>query len=218
MYNINYNIYLLFDEMHWFKWNHKALTLKFNEETGSATCVVLLPTCHQHHDLTLSHALRQLTMACLGSWAGSSRWAVFFSLFSCFFMICPWLSIGNIWVFPKMVEIWMFPKIVGFTPKSSILMGIFHYFHHPFWGTPNFWKHPYIAAGSDELCKVGVANSSRKQLGRCVKLFKKRFCVKFSGLLLWRLYMVTSLYHFSMTFTSFFLNSPLHIAAKKIET
>ena len=142
----------------------------------------------------------------------------FFSLFSCFFMICPWLSIGNIWVFPKMVEIWMFPKIVGFTPKSSILMGIFHYFHHPFWGTPNFWKHPYIAAGSDELCKVGVANSSRKQLGRCVKLFKKRFCVKFSGLLLWRLYMVTSLYHFSMTFTSFFLNSPLHIAAKKIET
>ena len=30
--------------------------------------------------------------------------------------------------------IWMFPKIVGFPPKSSILIGIFHSFHHPFWG------------------------------------------------------------------------------------
>ena len=30
------------------------------------------------------------------------------------------------------------PKIVGFPPKSSILMGGFHYFHHPFWGTPIF--------------------------------------------------------------------------------
>ena len=22
-----------------------------------------------------------------------------------------------------------------FSPKSSILIGVFHYFHHPFWGT-----------------------------------------------------------------------------------
>ena len=30
------------------------------------------------------------------------------------------------------------------TPKSSTFIGIFHYFHHPFWGIyPNFWKHPY---------------------------------------------------------------------------
>jgi len=29
------------------------------------------------------------------------------------------------------------------TPKSSILIGVFHYFHHPFWGYPYFWKHPY---------------------------------------------------------------------------
>ena len=36
---------------------------------------------------------------------------------------------------PKMAgSIWMFPKIVGFPSKSSILMGVFHYFHHPFWG------------------------------------------------------------------------------------
>ena len=28
------------------------------------------------------------------------------------------------------------------TPKSSILIGI-SIINHPFWGTPNFWKHPY---------------------------------------------------------------------------
>ena len=28
-------------------------------------------------------------------------------------------------------------------PKSSILIG-FSIINHPFWGTPNFWKHPYI--------------------------------------------------------------------------
>ena len=28
------------------------------------------------------------------------------------------------------------------TPKSSILIG-FSSINHPFWGTPNFWKHPY---------------------------------------------------------------------------
>ena len=29
----------------------------------------------------------------------------------------------------------MFPKIVGFPPKSSILIG-FSIINHPFWGTP----------------------------------------------------------------------------------
>ena len=28
------------------------------------------------------------------------------------------------------------------TPKSSILIG-FSFINHPFWDTPNFWKHPY---------------------------------------------------------------------------
>ena len=32
---------------------------------------------------------------------------------------------------------WMFPKIVGFPPKSSILIG-FSILNHPFWGTPIF--------------------------------------------------------------------------------
>ena len=30
------------------------------------------------------------------------------------------------------------------TPKSSILIG-FSIINHPFWGTPYFWKHPYIS-------------------------------------------------------------------------
>ena len=29
------------------------------------------------------------------------------------------------------------------TPKSSILRGFFHYFHHAFWEIPYFRKHPY---------------------------------------------------------------------------
>jgi len=28
------------------------------------------------------------------------------------------------------------------TPKSSILI-LFSIINHPFWGIPNFWKHPY---------------------------------------------------------------------------
>ena len=37
------------------------------------------------------------------------------------------------------IYIWGFPKIVGFPPKSRILIRVFHYFHHPFWGpTPIF--------------------------------------------------------------------------------
>ena len=39
-------------------------------------------------------------------------------------------------------RLWMFPK-TGVPPKSSNLIGVFHYFHHPFWGKhPYFWKHP----------------------------------------------------------------------------
>jgi len=42
----------------------------------------------------------------------------------------------------------------GFPPKSSILVGVFHYFHHPFWGTPifgntymhNYTGHDYLPA------------------------------------------------------------------------
>ena len=33
---------------------------------------------------------------------------------------------------------WMFPKMVDFPPNHPILIGVFHYTNHPFWGTPIF--------------------------------------------------------------------------------
>ena len=43
------------------------------------------------------------------------------------------------------INIWMFPKIVGFSPKSSVFIGVFHDFHHPFWGRyiPLFLEIPF---------------------------------------------------------------------------
>ena len=52
-------------------------------------------------------------------------------------------SLGSPWRHrPKMLGkvsfvIWVFPKMVGFPPKSSILIGI-SIINHPFWGTPIF--------------------------------------------------------------------------------
>ena len=40
-------------------------------------------------------------------------------------------------VVPPPKNMWGFPKMVGFPPKSSILMG-FSIINHPFWGTPIF--------------------------------------------------------------------------------
>ena len=39
--------------------------------------------------------------------------------------------------------IWVFPKIVGFPPKSSILIG-FSIINHPVWGYLYFWKQPFL--------------------------------------------------------------------------
>jgi len=41
------------------------------------------------------------------------------------------------------VLMWGFPKIVGFPPKSSILIGFLSIINHPFWG-PYFWTHPCV--------------------------------------------------------------------------
>ena len=46
-----------------------------------------------------------------------------------------------------------FPKVVGFSPKSSILMGVSIIFTIQFWGN-NFWKHPYI------LPETGIASEN----------------------------------------------------------
>ena len=49
-------------------------------------------------------------------------------------------------VFFVEVNIWMFPKIVGFCPQIIHFNVVFHYFHHPFWGT-YFWKHRNVTKG-----------------------------------------------------------------------
>ena len=47
------------------------------------------------------------------------------------------------WLILRHQSSWMFPKIMGFPPKSSILIG-FSIIDHQFWGTHYFWKHPHI--------------------------------------------------------------------------
>ena len=47
----------------------------------------------------------------------------------------------------EIVLISVFPKIGVGPPKSSIRIG-FSLINHPFWGTPNFWKHSYNIACS----------------------------------------------------------------------
>ena len=42
----------------------------------------------------------------------------------------------------------MFPKIVGFPPKSSILIG-FSIINHPFWSIISFWKYPFLGMSID---------------------------------------------------------------------
>ena len=34
-------------------------------------------------------------------------------------------------------------KNMGKPPNHPFVHRVFHYFHHPFWDTPIFWKHPY---------------------------------------------------------------------------
>ena len=47
---------------------------------------------------------------------------------------------------------WMFPKIVGFPPKSSILIGV-SIINHPFWGTPIFGN-TYVGLYHDKIDKT----------------------------------------------------------------
>ena len=39
-------------------------------------------------------------------------------------------------------SIWMFSENSGFSPQIVHFNRIFHYFHHPFWGTPIFGNTP----------------------------------------------------------------------------
>ena len=48
------------------------------------------------------------------------------------------------------------------TSKSSILIGVFPYFHHPFWGfSPYFWKHPYGHSNVHETTKMLIVESGK---------------------------------------------------------
>ena len=54
------------------------------------------------------------------------------------------------------LSVYMGVSLNGCIPKSSILIG-FSIINHPFWGTPIFWKHPYVDPfwyPSDEKKKV----------------------------------------------------------------
>ena len=93
-----------------------------------ATCC-LLAELDQHARATSSSASSSSSSSRVKSGETSSFWSSQMFYF--------WLEITFI--------IWMFPKIVGFPPKSSIFNRVFHYFHHPFWGTTIFGN-TYIAA------------------------------------------------------------------------
>ena len=59
----------------------------------------------------------------------------------------------------------MFPKIVGFPPKSSILIG-FSIINHPFWGTP-IVGNTHLDLSSRELTypTLGKGKSAQTYLG-----------------------------------------------------
>ena len=64
---------------------------------------------------------------------------------------------------------WWFPKIVGFPPKSSILIG-FSITNHPFWGTLIFWKHP-IGGFNDLRCMFIIQKCGKMNLFWLAHLF-----------------------------------------------
>ena len=81
---------------------------------------------------------------------------------SFFLMVSKW---KNRWVFKKRNPVTSYPtffggmgcfqKIVGFPPKSSILIR-FSIINHPFWGTSIFWKHPMVFWWSPKSEVMGV--------------------------------------------------------------
>ena len=67
-----------------------------------------------------------------------------FGLFSGAIFVLGSYAFGHAWFFE--MSLWVFPKIVGFPPKSSILIIGFSIINHPFWGTFYFWEHPFHVA------------------------------------------------------------------------
>ena len=117
--------------------------------------------------ITATELYWSITSDAFSMWIWKSRKLFFFVLyFQCFFVACLsqpftrsvvviscysktggfkwWFFIDPIDGASKNAR-GVFPKIVGFPPRSSILRGIFHYFHHPFWGFPTILgNHPHV--------------------------------------------------------------------------
>ena len=64
-----------------------------------------------------------------------------------------WLHLGDAgWICNTK---WVFPKMVGFPPNHPFVHGVFHDFHHPFWGTPILvtpQMFPHKALRSNNFC------------------------------------------------------------------
>ena len=70
-------------------------------------------------------------------------------------------------------QIWVFPKIVGKHPQIIHFNRVFHYFHHPFWGTTIlgntqicfilFYVHPYLGKWSNltHIWQIGLKPQTR---------------------------------------------------------
>ena len=73
------------------------------------------------------------------------------------------VKIKNIWNHHPDTCWWLINMVVSKnmgTHKSSILIG-FSIINHPFWGTPNFWKHPYtVPAWISMMCRFLVCDSN----------------------------------------------------------
>ena len=60
-----------------------------------------------------------------------------------------WLNFSNLEVYASLfADLHLDVSEKSGTPKSSILIG-FSIINHPFWGTPIFWKHPFIQPSLD---------------------------------------------------------------------
>jgi len=70
------------------------------------------------------------------------------------------------------MHFWMFPKNGGvFSPKSSILIRVFHDFHHPFWGfSPYFWETPPFFFGKRKQVHGIRQDATKLSLGGYVTM------------------------------------------------
>ena len=89
------------------------------------------------------------------------------------------LSRRAIGKYQRILKIWVFPKIVGFPPKSSILIG-FSIINHPFWSTP-ILGNTHIAEMSKQpkrpTAKILIDGQASESLrvGRTLLLFNVSF-------------------------------------------